>query len=141
MREPPQLPPGLVAYRQTPMFDEQTIPAGLLRQHRTRPGTWGVITVVEGRLRFRLLEPPAERVLLPGRPGIVAPEQPHEVAPDGPVRFFIEFYRATDAIPSVPLPQAPSEKTSVIPGRGRRPRTRNDVGLVQSGRRRRGGGG
>jgi tellurite resistance-related uncharacterized protein len=90
----PQLPPGLVAYRQTPVFDEQTIPAGLLREHRTRAGTWGVITILEGRLRFRLLNPPSEVVLSPRRPGIVAPEQPHEVAPDGPVKFYVEFYRA-----------------------------------------------
>jgi tellurite resistance-related uncharacterized protein len=95
--EQPQLPRGLVAYRQTPVFDEKTIPAGLLREHRTRPGTWGVITIVEGHLRFRLLDPPSEATLSPGHPGIVAPEQPHEVAPDGPVKFFVEFYRAAGA--------------------------------------------
>jgi tellurite resistance-related uncharacterized protein len=99
VKHPPQLPPGLTAYRQTPVFDEKTIPAGLLREHRTRAGTWGVITVVEGRLRFRSLDPPSEAMLSPGRPGIVAPEQPHEVAPDGSVKFFLEFYRAANAAP------------------------------------------
>jgi tellurite resistance-related uncharacterized protein len=97
--EPPQLPPGLVAYRRTPLFDEKTIPAGLLREHRTRAGTWGVITVAEGCLRLRLLDPPSDMMLSPGNPGIVAPEQPHEVAPDGPVKFFVEFYRAAEAAP------------------------------------------
>jgi tellurite resistance-related uncharacterized protein len=98
VKERPHLPPGLLAYRHT-LFDEKTIPAGLLREHRTRPGTWGVITIVEGRLRFRLLDPPSEAGLSPRSPGIVAPEQPHEVAPDGPVKFFVEFYRAADAPP------------------------------------------
>ncbi len=97
MKHPPELPPGLVAYRRTPVFDQETIPAGLLREHRTRPGTWGLITVLEGRLRFRLLDPPSQAMLSPGTPGIVAPAQPHEVAPDGPVKFFVEFYRASDA--------------------------------------------
>lgn len=90
------LPPGVVAYRRTPIFDQDTIPAGLRREHRTASGVWGLITVVEGRLRFRSLRPTHEAVLVPGTPMAVAPEQPHEVVPDGPVRFFVEFYRAAD---------------------------------------------
>ena len=88
------LPPGLHAYRRTPVFDENTIPAGLRRRHRTRPGVWALITVLEGKLRFRRLDPIAETLLSPGTPGLVTPEQPHEVDPDGPVRFFVEFYHA-----------------------------------------------
>ena len=90
----PGLPSGLVAYRRTPVFDQDTIPAGLRREHRTAPGIWGLITVLEGRLRFRSLRPVHERGLEPGAPMAVAPQQPHEVASDGPVRFFVEFYRA-----------------------------------------------
>jgi tellurite methyltransferase len=94
-RPPPTgLPAGLVAYRRTPVFDQDTIPAGLRREHRTAPGVWGLITVLEGRLRFRILDPVAETILTPSGPAAVAPQQPHEVAPDGPVRFFVEFYRA-----------------------------------------------
>jgi tellurite resistance-related uncharacterized protein len=93
------LPPGLVAYRRTPIFDQDTIPAGLRREHRTAAGVWGLITVVEGRLRFRALHPLHETVLIPGAPIAVAPQQPHEVAPDGPVRFFVEFCRAADPAP------------------------------------------
>jgi tellurite resistance-related uncharacterized protein len=84
----------MVAYRRTPIFDRDTIPAGLRREHRTASGVWGLIAVLEGRLRFRSLDPIAETVLTPGAPGAVVPQQPHEVAPDGPVRFFVEFYRA-----------------------------------------------
>ena len=102
MKQAPQLPPGLVPYRRTPVFDENTIPAGLLREHRTRPGTWGVITVLGGRLRFRLLDPPSEAVLSAGDQRIVAPEQPHEVAPDGPVKFYVQFCRALTPVPAPP---------------------------------------
>ena len=91
---PAGLPGGLVAYRRTPVFDQDTIPAGLRREHRTAPGIWGLITVLEGRLKFRTPHPPSEAVLTPGSPAAVAPQQPHEVEPDGPVRFFVEFYRA-----------------------------------------------
>jgi tellurite resistance-related uncharacterized protein len=93
MSRPPGLPPGVAAYRQTPVFDQDTMPAGLLREHRTRSGVWGAIRVVAGRLRFRNFDPPSEAVLTADKPGVVMPEQPHEVAPDGPVRFFVEFYR------------------------------------------------
>jgi tellurite resistance-related uncharacterized protein len=93
----PGLPAGMVAYRRTPIFDQDTIPAGLRREHRTAAGVWGLIVVIEGRLRFRALHSPNETILEPGSPIAVAPEQPHEVAPVGPVRFFVEFYRAADS--------------------------------------------
>jgi tellurite resistance-related uncharacterized protein len=88
------LPSGLVAYRRTPVFTEATLPRGLRHRHQTKAGAWAVITVVEGRLRFRRLNPPSETVLDPAAPGVVAPEEPHEVEPLGPVRFFVEFYAA-----------------------------------------------
>lgn len=40
-------------YKCTPVFDENTLPAGLRREHRTKPGVWGVIRVLDGRLRYR----------------------------------------------------------------------------------------
>jgi hemoglobin len=91
------LPPGLQRVRSTPVFTESTIPPGLLRAHRTAPATWGLIRVLEGRLLYRVLDPPEERVLDPARPpSVVAPGIPHEVAPLGPVRFLVEFHRAPE---------------------------------------------
>lgn len=88
-----RLPSGLIAYRRTPVFNQDTIPAGLRREHRTKAGVWAVITVLEGELRFRTIEPISQTLISPGVPGIVAPEQPHQVDPHGAVRFFVEFYR------------------------------------------------
>jgi len=87
-------PAGLTAYKQTPIFDQDSLPAGLRREHRTKTGVWALIHVVEGSLLYRILEPPSEQVLLVGVPGIVSPEQPHEVSPLGPMRMFVEFYSA-----------------------------------------------
>jgi tellurite resistance-related uncharacterized protein len=90
----PTSPPALEAYRQTPVFDESSIPAGLLRRHTTKSGVWARIHVLEGELLFRFLEPtPRELRLTPARVGEVEPEVPHEVAVCGPVRFFVEFLR------------------------------------------------
>jgi tellurite resistance-related uncharacterized protein len=88
------LPPGLIAYRRTPVFTETTLPAGLRRRHATKPGIWGRIVVMEGQLLFRRLEPFFETTLDSASPAVVAPEEPHEVEPIGEVRFFVEFHAA-----------------------------------------------
>ncbi|MBN8937705.1 MAG: DUF1971 domain-containing protein [Rhizobiales bacterium] len=69
------------------MFDQDNLPAGLRREHRTKAGVWALIHVVEGRLRYRILDPLGETELAAGKPGVVCPEQPHEVEPLGPVRL------------------------------------------------------
>ena len=91
-------PPAARPYRTTRVLTERTLPAGLRREHRTKPGVWAVIRVLDGRVRYRVLsstpEMPASEVLLePGHPGLVLPDQPHLVEPLGPVRLQIEFYR------------------------------------------------
>ena len=83
---------GAEPYRRTPVFDENTLPAGLRGEHRTKPGVWGVIRVLEGRLRYQVLDPPSEMILEPGHPGLVLPDQPHRVHVLGPVRMQVEFY-------------------------------------------------
>ncbi|MCY3671656.1 MAG: DUF1971 domain-containing protein [Alphaproteobacteria bacterium] len=88
------LPEGVVRYGGTPEFSDGATPVSLLRSHRTKAGTWAKIVVLEGRLRYRVLEPePEEFELSPETPGIVEPEVPHEIEPVGPVRFRVDFYR------------------------------------------------
>lgn len=82
----------VVPYRSTPVFDETTLPAALRREHRTKPGVWGVIRVLEGRVRFTLADGSGESVLTPRRPGVVLPDQPHHVEPLGPMRMQVDFY-------------------------------------------------
>ena len=90
--------PRLAPYKQTPVFDETSIPAGLLRRHTTKAGVWARIHVLEGELVFRILEPaPSEVRLSPTQGGEVGPQVPHEVAVCGPVRFYVEFLRPIDA--------------------------------------------
>jgi tellurite resistance-related uncharacterized protein len=82
-----------VPYKCTPVFDETTLPEALQREHRTKPGVWAIIRVLEGRLRYQVLDPASEVVLTPGRPGLVWPEQPHRVEPMGAMRMQVEFYK------------------------------------------------
>lgn len=79
-------------YRSTPVFDETTLPAALRSRHNTKTGVWGMIRVIEGRLRLTYLDPPSEIVLDPETPGTLLPEQPHFVEPLGPMKMQVDFY-------------------------------------------------
>ena len=89
-----ELPTHFVAYRRTPEFSEQTVPAGLRKDHSTKVGVWAKIVVLEGRLRYRIEAPAPDRELTPYQGGIVLPEVRHSVQPIGAVRFYVEFYAA-----------------------------------------------
>ena len=78
-------------YRTTPVFDQDTLPAGLRREHRTKPGVWGVVRVLDGALRLSFADG-REEELAPGRPGLLRPDEPHWVAPLGAMRMQVEFY-------------------------------------------------
>jgi tellurite resistance-related uncharacterized protein len=79
-------------YKTTPVFDENTLPAGLRKEHRTKAGVWGIIRVIQGRLKYRILNPLSETILDVDRPGYVTPEQPHLVEPMGAMHMVVEFY-------------------------------------------------
>lgn len=49
---PAALPDGAECYKTIGPFLQADIPAGLLREHSLKPGVWGVLTLIEGRLRF-----------------------------------------------------------------------------------------
>lgn len=89
------LPENAKPYRRTDEFTEATTPAGLLRAHTTKAGTWALIHVLEGRLAYRITDPrrlASETVLTPDTPpGVVEPTVLHQVEPLGPVRFYVEF--------------------------------------------------
>jgi len=91
-----EMPAGHAPYKRTRELDQLSIPDALRKQHSTKPGVWGVIHVLDGRLRY-IIEPPLEReqLLDRERPGVVVPEVLHRVVPDGEVRFFVEFHRGT----------------------------------------------
>lgn len=91
-----ELPDHFAAYKRTPVFTEQSVPAGLLDNHTTKTGVWAKIVVLEGRLHYCVDPLQVSLDLSPDQPGIVIPQVPHRVAPDEAVRFFVEFYRAPD---------------------------------------------
>ena len=93
----PALPPGLEAYKQTATFTEVTVPAGLLSDHATKEGVWGLIEVASGKLRYLVTDPRQrnreQTLVAGGDAGIVEPTILHRVEPVGEVRFHVRFLR------------------------------------------------
>jgi tellurite resistance-related uncharacterized protein len=85
------MPLGATEYKRTATFTEETLPAALRADHRTKAGTWAHIVVESGELAYHV----RGRVhhLVSGRLGLVEPEVPHHVTPVGSVRVHVEFYR------------------------------------------------
>ena len=82
----------MAAYRSTPVFDEITLPAALRADHRTKAGTWGVITVLEGELCLTYSGGAEPLVLSPVRPGLIRPEETHFVTLKGAMRMRVDFH-------------------------------------------------
>jgi tellurite resistance-related uncharacterized protein len=87
----PALPANAREYKRTATFTEQTVPKGLLADHRTREGTWARIVVTSGELGYSFGDPRRSFVLTPKRSGIVLPQVAHQVELRGPVEFHVEF--------------------------------------------------
>ena len=79
-------------YKTTPIFNEQTLPTALRNAHNTKAGVWGIIRVLEGKVRYVIEESATETLLTPALPGLVRPEQLHHVEPLGSMRMRVEFY-------------------------------------------------
>ncbi|HEX9946222.1 MAG TPA: DUF1971 domain-containing protein [Allosphingosinicella sp.] len=95
-------------YKVTPVFDGATLPEGLRRVHSTKASTWGVVRVLEGRLRLFFPESGRDLVLTPDAPGFLEPCEPHFVEPLSPFRMQVEFYRARPSRAAAPAAPAGS---------------------------------
>lgn len=104
----PTLPEGVVQYSQVPkvgtMFTATTIPKGLLKEHSTKAGTWGVIRVKTGQLEYQINESPTTIqqpqpqqqtfILTSEIPGIIPPTIRHQVRPlTEDLEFCVDFHR------------------------------------------------
>ncbi|MFT5207094.1 MAG: tellurite resistance-related uncharacterized protein [Candidatus Omnitrophota bacterium] len=88
------LPEGVEVYKQTDVFDQNTVPAGLLKDHNTVEGVWAEIIVIEGELDYIIQStPPQQYKLNSEQRGIVEPKVLHYVIPSPSVRFYVRFYR------------------------------------------------
>ena len=78
-------------------YDDETLPAGLRRDHRVAERTWALLRVVTGAVRFTMATDPAvERVLGPGDTQAIPPDVAHAVHPQGTTRVTVDFMTRSD---------------------------------------------
>ncbi len=108
-----QLPDGLEHVRTTDIFDDTTVPAGLLRAHRVAEGVWGNLVVHTGTVTFVFDDEPDHPITAcAGDTVAIPPARQHHLELDEPATFAVEFHR----IPSAPVPEAGTESTALAPG-------------------------
>jgi cupin 2 domain-containing protein len=88
------LPEGVEAYRTIGAFDAASLPAGLRASHNLKDGTWALLSLTAGTLRF-VWEDAAGGVEELRAPAIlvVPPKVYHRVEGDGPFELTISFLR------------------------------------------------
>lgn len=93
----PQLPSDAVEYARTAVFNERTLPGALTRRHSLKPGTWGEIVVLSGRLLYVLEDEGLSLMLQPEVVGRIGPERPYHVELQAGTTFYVRFLRPEGA--------------------------------------------
>ncbi len=101
----PVIPEGSELERTTDVFDNNTVPAGLLRAHRVAKGIWGRLVVHSGSVTF-VFEDKADQPISvsAGEHVVIPPARPHHLELDQPSTFAVEFYRPPPPDASVNAP-------------------------------------
>lgn len=100
-----EVPLGLRPLWSTPVWDEISMPRGLLRAHKNAPRTWGRIVVQDGRLRINVSTKPTIEIILSAREvQDVPPDVLHEMHPEGPVHFSVQFLAIDREVSDVAQP-------------------------------------
>jgi len=92
-----ELPDGLTVLRSTPTWDEGTVPDALRRAHRVASGTWALVRVSAGSLRFVAdTRPMTDVVVVADHVQAIPPDVEHHIEPRGGCRFAIDFLALTN---------------------------------------------
>ena len=90
-----KLPPGVVKYKQTKIFDATTVPKGLLKDHATKAGVWGQLKVHTGVVTYTDVKSAEERNISAGSNQVIEPEALHFIQPSADAEFHVEFHQNT----------------------------------------------
>jgi len=94
-RPMPVLPKDFAPYKRTPLFTQDSVPASLLKDHKTAAHSWGQLNIESGLLKYYITESghEGEYLLDPNNPGVITSTHSHYIKPVGNVSFYIEFFR------------------------------------------------
>ena len=90
-------PDNLVWMKDSNVFERDTIPAAIIKEHQTSAGVWGRIVVHEGSIGYKVLVPcEREFLLTPELAGVILPQVKHYLIPSGMVTLQIRFFRVSN---------------------------------------------
>ncbi len=96
--DPAVLPEGLELARTTDVFDNDTVPQGLLKAHRVADGVWGRLIVHTGTVTFVFEDQPEQPIeASPSQAVAIPPGRPHHLELDQSATFAVEFHRSRSA--------------------------------------------
>lgn len=107
----PELPDGLEHARTTDVFDNDSVPAGLLHAHRVADGVWGRLVVHTGAVTFVFDDDPDQPITVAAGGSVaIPPGRQHHLELGAPATFAIEFHRPG---PATSFPEAGHESTGL----------------------------
>lgn len=87
------MPGGRSAFSRTKTFTGETVPRGLLAGHALNEGVWGKLHVVSGTLKLVFEGAPEVFEISEGGNFDIPPIERHHVKIEGPVSFYVDFYK------------------------------------------------
>ena len=116
MTDRPALPEGLELVRSTKVFDQDTVPPGLLRAHEVAARVWGRLVVHTGSVVFVFEDAPDDPITLSvGEHVVIPPQRLHHVELQAGASFVVEFYR-DQAAEDAGEAQPETELSTGLPG-------------------------
>lgn len=85
-----QLPAAVRPGRRTPVFDYESVPEGLLREHRT--SVWARLVVLVGAVHFRDSAEDWHVTATTSKSKVIVPDRPHEIQVEPGAQFYVQFY-------------------------------------------------
>ena len=87
------LPNSVEPHSHSRALTETPSPPTFHKNPSSRPGVWGRLVMESGALTFAWEKDDADISLAKGDTVVIPPETRHRVILNGPVSFFVEFYR------------------------------------------------
>ena len=92
------MPEGLELVRTTAVWENDTVPAGVLSGHRVADGVWGQLVVRSGAVGFVFEDEPDVTIHVgTGGRVVIPPGRFHHVVLEEPASFVVEFFRKPTA--------------------------------------------
>lgn len=89
-----KLPESVNPYFKSSLFNHQTVPEKLLSEHNLKKGTWGLLCVEKGEVKYFLAQQKEPLSLITsGHCQVIESEVLHYIKPSEDAEFYIEFYK------------------------------------------------